>query len=157
LAVPNPYEVGEAVTAEIDEVDGLRLVGEHQARAALLVAGLMDLTSRTESVFREGWIPGEDVVLGDEDVGVSVAVQVDEAKIGLVPAEIRQLAECAEGLPALVLGPLVEARRWTAERHPLELAVAREVKELCPAARHREQRRLGANDLQRSEATFSET
>src|SRR5207248_4268107 len=154
LAVSNPDEVDEAIAAQIGEIDRLRLVGEHQTRAALFVARLMCLASWTESVFREGRIPCKDVVFRDEDVGVAVTVQVDKAKIGLVPAEVRQLRERAEGLPALVLSPLVEAGRWTAERDDIELPVAREIKELRATTCHREKRRLGANDLQRSETAF---
>ena len=42
LAVADAHQVGEAVAAHVGEVDGLRAVGEDQARAALLVQRLAD-------------------------------------------------------------------------------------------------------------------
>ena len=100
LAVSNAHQVGEAIAAEIGEVDGLRAIGEHQARPALLVARLMNLTRGAESILGERWVPREDVILGDEDVGVAIPVEVDESKIRFVPSDVRQLAERAEQSPS---------------------------------------------------------
>ena len=95
-------------------------------------------------------MPGEDLVLGDQDVGAPVAVQVDEPQVGVVPRRVRQLGEGAERLPARVLGALVEPRGGPGERHQVELPVAGEVQQLLAAAAQRGQRRLEADGLERA-------
>ena len=54
------------------------------------VQRLADVLGRAETVFRQRRVPGENRVLGDEHVGVAVAVEVHEAQVGLIPGDIGQ-------------------------------------------------------------------
>ena len=111
LAVADAHQVGEAVAGHVGQVDRLRAVGEDQARALLLVERLAHLLGRAESVLGQRLMPGEDVVFGDQDVGMSVARQVDELEIRVVPGQLGNDAKGRELIPALVLGALEEAGR----------------------------------------------
>src|SRR5437773_2261004 len=62
-------------------------------RAGLLVIGLPDPPGGAEAVFAERRVPEQRVVLGDQHVGMTVAVQVHEAQVGVVPVHVRQRPE----------------------------------------------------------------
>ncbi len=70
---PSPREVGQ--------VDGLRAVGEDDARAFLLVERLRDAPGRAEALFGQRGVPDEGVVFGDQHVGMAVAVEIDELEV----------------------------------------------------------------------------
>ena len=91
------------------------------------------LRRSAEAVLRQRRVPGEGVVLGDQDVGVAVAGQVDEAQVRIARCRgsaARETAGTDCQPSALVV--LVEARRGAVEHHEVELAVAGEVQELRP-------------------------
>ena len=91
-----------------------------QARPLLLVERLPDLSGRAEARLAKRWVPAEHFVLGDQDVGVAVAGEIDEPEIGIAQSRSRQRRERREGLPAVVVRALVEtgsrARRSRRDR-----------------------------------------
>ena len=97
FAVADAHEVGQAVARHVGEVDRLRAVGEHDARAlALRRAGSGRESPAPKPSSEQRRVPGEGVVLGDQNVGDAVAGQVDEPQVRIVPVEHRQRAEGAE-------------------------------------------------------------
>ena len=75
-------------------------------------------------------MPDEGVVLGDQDVGVAVAVRSTNLRLGSRMSRLRRDGEGAERLPAFVVVVLVEAGHGAVQHHQVELAVAGEVHEL---------------------------
>ena len=144
VAVADPHEVGAPVAGHVGEVDALLAVGEHHARAG-------DPPRCAETALGERLVPGDGAVRGQQRVGVPVAVEVDEAQVGVVPADRRELLERAERLPVAVVGALVEARARAVVAHEVEPAVAVEVDEA--AAR---ERRLARHRLERTEPGVAE-
>ena len=144
LAVANADDVGQTIAGHVGEENALRSVREHDRGAGLLVARFGDPQPRVEAGFGERGIPGEDVVLGDEHIRVSVAVEVDEAKIGIVPVHIGDRGQRQEILPVLVFGPLVEAGIGPLQHDAILLPVAGEIEELVTGGpRLSEARQLG--------------
>jgi hypothetical protein len=109
LAVANPDEVGQPVAGHVGEVDRVGAVGEDQAGPAFFVQRLRDALGRAESGFAQRRVPGKERVLRDQDVRVTVAGQIDESQVGVVPGKVRHRVEWHEVDPARVLGALVEA------------------------------------------------
>ena len=85
------------------------------ARPFLFVERLGDALRRAEALLGQRGVPGEDVVLGDQDVGVAVAVEIDELQVGVARVEVQARREGAEGLPAFVVS---RARRSRASGRP---------------------------------------
>ena len=83
LAVADAHQVGEAVAGHVGEIDRLGAVGEDQARAFLFVQRLTDAAAPGRSLLRPATDTSEGVVLGDQHVGVAVAVEVDELQVGV--------------------------------------------------------------------------
>src|SRR5436190_23169525 len=96
-------------------------------------------------------MPAEGLVFADQHVGVAVAGDIDEFEIGIAPVEDRQRGKWPERLPVLVLGPLEEPRRSSAELGQVELTVAGEIEKLLPPAAQPGERRLPSNQLNRGE------
>ena len=130
LAVADAHEVGEAIAAQVGEIDGLRAVGEDQARAFLFVQRLSDAAGRAEALLGQRGVPDEGVVFGDQHVGVAVAVEVDELQVRVAHVAVEARGEGAEGLPAFVVVVLVEAGHRAVQHHQIGLAVAGQVHEL---------------------------
>ena len=123
---PSPREVGE--------VDGLRAVGEDDARALLLVERLRDAPGGAEAFLGQRGVPDEGVVFGDQHVGVAVAVEIDELQVRVAQVAVQARGEGAEGLPAFGLVVLVQAGRGAVHDDDVGLAVAGQVHELRAAA-----------------------
>ena len=123
---PSPREVGE--------VDGLRAVGEDDARAFLLVERLRDAPGRTETLLGQRGVPDEGVVFGDQHVGMAVAVEIDELEVRVAQVAVQARGEGTEGLPAFGLVVLVQAGRRALHDDDVGLAVAGQVHELRAAA-----------------------
>ncbi len=110
-----------------------------------------------ESVLRFGFVPGgEHLVIGDEDVGMTVTGQVDEAQVGVLPVDVRQTAEGAKAIPAGILSARKESWRRRCEFDQIEIAVAREVEELLPSAVQCRQRGTGRHAFDRTELALAE-
>ena len=137
FAVADADDVGQAVAGEVGEVDGLRAVGEDDARALLLVERLRDAPGRAEALLGQRGVPDEGVVLGDQHVGMAVAVEVDEPEVRVAQVAVQARGEGAEGLPAFGLVVLVEAGRRAVHDDDVGLAVAGQVHELGAAAQAR--------------------
>ncbi len=133
LAVAHAGQVGQPVAAHVGQVDGLRAVGEDQARPALLVARLGRALGRAKARFGQRRMPDEGVVLGDKHVGATVAVQVNQAQIGVAQGAVEAGSEGAERLPALGVVVLIEAGQGAVEHDQVGLPVAGQIHELRPA------------------------
>ena len=134
----------------------MRTVGEEQVGALLLVERLAHLLGRSESVLGQRLMPGEDLVFGDQDIGMSIPRQVDELEIRVVPGQVGQRREGGELIPALVLGALEEAGRGPAELDQVELPVAGQVQELLLVAAQRRRRGDAGHQLQRPELALAQ-
>ena len=64
-------------------------IGEDEARAFFLIPVLRHPLGRAETVFGQRRIPPEDVVFGNEHVGMAVAGEIDKLEIGIVPFDVR--------------------------------------------------------------------
>ncbi len=134
LAVAHAGQVGQPVAAQVGQVDGLRAIGEDQARAALLVARLRRTLGRAKASLGQRGMPDQRVVLGDEHVGVAVPVQVNEAQIGVAQGAVEAGREGAKRCPTLGLVVLIEAGQGAIEYDQIGLAIAGQIHELRPAA-----------------------
>ena len=97
--VADAHEVAQPVAGHVRQVHGAGAVGEHQARAALLVERLRSGLRRAEPRLAERRIPAQDVVLGDQDVRAAVTGQVHEAQVRIGPVDRRQRVERDQRLP----------------------------------------------------------
>ena len=84
----NPDNVRKAVAAQVSQVDRLRAVGEDEARTLLLVERLGDAPGGAEALFGQGRVPDEAVVFGDQEVGVAVAVEIDELEVRVAQVSV---------------------------------------------------------------------
>ena len=155
LAIADPDHVGEAVAGEVGQEDRVSAVGEYEVGTLLLVEQLAHLLGRSEPLLGQGFVPGEDLVLGDQHVGMAVAGEVDELEVRVVPGQAGERLEGGELIPALVLGPLEEAGRGPAEFDQVEVTVAAQVQELLPAAAERSGRGNRGHPFHRPEFPFA--
>ena len=112
LAVADAHQVGQAVAAEVGQIDGLGAVGEDQTRALLFIQRLGDAAGRAEACFGQGGMPDEGVVFGDQHVGVAVAVQIHELQVRIAGVAIEARRERAEGLPAFIRRRARTGQAW---------------------------------------------
>ena len=137
-------------------MDGLRSISEHQARPGFFVECERYTERRAESFLRMGFVPGEEhLIIGDEEVGVAVAGQIDEAQIGVLPVEVRQTDECAKSVPAGIVGAGEEPWSRRLKVDQIEVAIAREVQQLLPPAVQGRQRGAGRHAFDRAEVAFA--
>ena len=83
-------------------------------------------------------MPDQRLVLGDQHVGPTVTVQIDEPEVGVARVAAEARSERSEGPPALGLVMLVEAREGAIHHHEVRQAVAGQVEELRRSGRQRE-------------------
>jgi hypothetical protein len=94
------------------------------------VERLIDFFSLVESVLGQGGMVGEDVVFRDQDVGMTVARQINEALVRVVPSQVGQGAKRGEGRPTAIVSSLVEAGCRAAEIDNIDAAIASEIEKL---------------------------
>src|SRR5262249_22165743 len=99
-------------------------------RPLVLVARLGDADGGTEAVFGQRRVPLEDVVLGDQQVGVAISGQVDEAKVWIAPIDVGGCRKRSERLPGLFACALEEARLRALKNDAMGLPVARKIEKL---------------------------
>src|SRR5262245_49580805 len=74
-------------------------------------------------------MPAEDGLVGDENIGKAVSVEIDEPKIGIRPVDVGGRAERAKGQP-FVIPALKSALRLSAQAHEVDQSVAVDVLQL---------------------------
>ena len=137
-------------------MDGLRAVSEHQARPCFLVEWEGYTEPRAEPLLRMGFVPGEEhLIIGDEEIGVAVAGQIDEAQVGILPIDVRQTDEGAKSIPTGIIGASEEPWSRCLEIDQIELAIAREVQQLLPPAVQGRQRGARRHAFDRAELAFA--
>jgi hypothetical protein len=97
-------------------------------------------------------MPPQGRVLADQQVGKTVAGQVDEAELGTSPVHVRHGAERAEVRPVGIVGSLEVAGTGPVESNGRQPAVTREVHQLDIAAAQPARRRLASDALQGAES-----
>ena len=90
------HDVGQPVAVHVRQKNALLAVGEHDGRAHLLVEGLGRFAAGAESIAALRLVPGEHLVFRDQQVGLAVAGQVDQARIGIAYVDVGHLLECLE-------------------------------------------------------------
>ena len=125
---PSPRQVGQ--------IDGLRAVGEDEPRAFLFVEGLgVRCSAGPKPCLGQRRIPGEDLVFGDEDVGVAVAGRGRRISgWGRPSANSGREVNGVNGSQLCVVRCVRRNRAQDRQVHQIELAVARQVEELRAAA-----------------------
>ncbi len=83
---------------------------EDQARALFFIERLRDAARRAEAGLGQRGVPNEGVVLADQHVDVTVAVQVNEFQVGVAHVAVEARGEGSEGLPAFIIVVFVQAR-----------------------------------------------
>src|SRR6185295_6747067 len=73
FAIPNANDVGQAVAGHVGEKDSLRRFRKHNVRSDLFVRLFRNSASGFKTVSSGGWEPGEDRVLGYQNVSSAVA------------------------------------------------------------------------------------
>ena len=129
-AVADPHHVGEPVAAHVGEEELASVAGEQKTRPLVLVVGQRDGEGGIEALAALARVDDEPVALGHEQLGDAVAVEVDEAAVGVVGAVRGQAPEGAEARPAAVRGAGLVAGPARAHHDHVEVAVAVEVREL---------------------------
>src|SRR5436309_7413504 len=125
----------------------LGCLGKDERWSPLLVAGLERGLGRLEAESSGGCVPGEAGLLGDQEVGATVAVEVDEAQVGVRPVDVGVRLERYEVLPSLVVCPLEEPRRGRAELDQGLVAAALQVHQLLACAGELSRDRLGGDEV----------
>ena len=148
------HHIRQPVAAHIRQVQALAPIGEQHPRPLLLIPGQRHSLALAESFLRQGAMPHQRLPRAQQQVGVAIAIEVDEAQVGVVEVEVGQLAEGFEGLPALPAVMGVEPRQRPAEGHQIRPAIALQIQHLRPRrqahgrpAGHGFQRREGGHRL----------
>ncbi len=94
IAVTHAHDVGQPVAIHVRQKNTLFAVGEHDCRAGFFIERFGRLASRAESVAALRFVPGEDLIFGDQQVGLAVAGQVDHARVGIADVDVGHLFEC---------------------------------------------------------------
>ena len=156
LALANAHEIAQTITGHIGQIDGLRSISEYQARPSFLVERERNTERRAEPFLRIGFVPAkEHLIIGDEDVGVAVAGQIDEAQVGALPVEVWQTDEGAKSVPGGIVGAGEEPWSRRLKVDQIEVAIAREVQQLLPPATQCRQRGAGRHAFARAELAFA--
>src|SRR5690606_18248634 len=74
LAIAGAHDVDQSVATHVGELNRLRAVDEHDARALLFVFRFAEDLWCSKTLGAEGTVPDEAIVFADEDVGPTVAV-----------------------------------------------------------------------------------
>ena len=136
FSVPDANDVGQTVTRHVGQIDRLRAVIKHYARALLLMLSGRDAMLLSEALAQVRGMPSEGDILRDQDVGYAIASNVDKFEIGVFPVDDRQGAEGAEWLPSRAIrGALIESRLTKFEIHQIKVAVTRDIEKLLFAFR----------------------
>src|SRR5689334_14802859 len=80
-------------------------------------------------------MPRERLVLGDQNVGVAVTVEIEKSQVRIAPLDVGEGWQGPKWLPLLISGALVESGQRLLENHAIELAVAGKVHELVVRCR----------------------
>ena len=77
-------------------------------------------------------VPDKNVIFGHQNVGVTVAIKVDQPQVGIAPIDLRYKLEGPEGDPVAIV-PLVETGHGPAQQYQVLLAIAGQIHNLLPA------------------------
>src|SRR2546430_1541582 len=89
---------GSAQTRKVGEIDAARAIGKEDAGAGLLVERPTDAPGGPETRLGQGGVPGQRVILGDQHIGMAVAVKVDEPEVRIADVAVQARGEGAERL-----------------------------------------------------------
>src|SRR5262249_53494100 len=132
FTIANSHQIREAVSGHVGKEDRVRGVVEDEFGSERLIRSHLHRLARPETFFRKRWAPGDDVVLSDQNVRVSVAGEVDESQVGIIPFDIELARERSECGPAPSTVAFEESGVRAVELDEVEESVAGEVEELNP-------------------------
>src|SRR5512136_2929478 len=75
-------------------------------------------------------MPSQGFTFGDQDIGVTIAGQVDELQVGIVKVDLRPGLKGSERLPIGFVGTFVEAANSTLHLDQIHLTISSQIKEL---------------------------
>jgi len=90
LAVADTHEVGQSVAGHVGQVDGLGAVRENELGAFFFVECLRYPLGGRKPPLGKAPVPGQNLGLCNQDVGMAVAVEVDKPQVGIVPGDVWQ-------------------------------------------------------------------
>jgi hypothetical protein len=104
LSVANAHQIRQPVAGHVGDIDGFRAVRENKARTVLFPEGMRNAISLSEAFLGHRFEPsGEGLVFRKENVGMAIAGEVEEAKIGILPIDFGQRCERAQPVPGGVV------------------------------------------------------
>ena len=124
------HHIRLAIAAHVSQVDAFGAIGEHHPRPVLLIPRQWHPLRFLKALLLQGAVPHEHIALADQQICVAVAVEVDEAQVGVAEVDVRQLAERAEGLPTLGAVVFIEAWHGAGEAHHIRQAITGQIKDL---------------------------
>ncbi len=135
LPITYTYEINEPIARKIGEIDGLSTVCKDKGGTLFLIERLGYPLRRIEPGFGARRIPGESVPFSDENVCKTVAGQVYESHVSVIPVNVGQRLKALEPFPAVMSCPLIKPLSRTAEFSKVKLAVSSQIQELGAACR----------------------
>src|SRR5205085_8065886 len=133
FAIADAHDVGQSVAGDVGKRNRFGAVGENQPGALLLVEYLAHAQPRPKSGLRKGGVPGEHIILADQDVGLAVAGEIDEFQVGVIPVQYGQRGERLQRAPGSIFGSLEEAWGPGVELDQIELPIAGKIEQLLSA------------------------
>src|SRR5271170_7049816 len=139
-AIANADNVGHSIPGHISEIYLVFCVGKNDPRTGSVGQGVGGIGCSEEPIVSRRLIPGENLIFRDDNVGESVACQIDETKIWIVKVDIRDGRELAEGGPNVVDTRIISALS-KAHLDNIDISICRQIHKLEFSLFHRRKRR----------------
>ena len=69
-------------------------------------------------------------MVGDQDVAEAIAVDIDQAQVGIVPVDVGNRRQRHERIPVSGFGALIKPWRGTIQHHAIQVSIAAQIHEL---------------------------
>ena len=149
LTVADAHQIGQPVAAEIGEINRLGAVGKDQARTFFFVQCLDDSADGAKTRFGQRRVPDKGFIFGNQYIGMTVTVQVDELQVGVSGIAVKAGSERSKRLPTFFAVVFIQTGCGAVEHHQVRLSVAGQIHELRPAGQR--QIGFGCHTFQRCE------
>src|SRR5258708_21689326 len=117
LTIANTQQVGQSVATHVCQVHRLLSIREDERGTFFLVPAFVRALPRAKASLSSRRIPGEDFLLGDQNVNKPIARQINETQVGVCPVDIRERSKCSEWIPSAFFSTFIESRYRTSILH----------------------------------------